>query len=64
MKALLDFLLTTQNLSLVPRTGFVMRGVPDPESVAEHSLGVIWFALVLASLIEVDRAEVMLMALL
>jgi putative hydrolase of HD superfamily len=34
---ILDLLLELQSLDRVARAGFVIRGVPDPESVSEHS---------------------------
>jgi putative hydrolase of HD superfamily len=39
---LLDLLLELQVLDRVPRTGFVLRGVTDPESVTEHSWHVLF----------------------
>lgn len=41
---LLDAVLELQHLDRVPRMGFVLRGVADPESVAEH----LWHVAVLA----------------
>jgi len=35
-ETLLELLLELQTLDRVPRMGFVLRGVPEPESVAEH----------------------------
>ena len=35
--SLLDTLLELQHLDLVPRSGYLLRGVVDPESVSEHS---------------------------
>lgn len=37
LKSLLALLLESQRLDRVPRTGYVLRGVHEPESVAEHS---------------------------
>ena len=39
-ETVLDLLLELQILDRVPRTGFALRGVPEPESVAEHSFHV------------------------
>lgn len=36
-ETLLDLLLETQILDRVPRSGYFLRGVADPESIAEHS---------------------------
>jgi putative hydrolase of HD superfamily len=51
---LVDLLLEATTLKWTTRTGWRMRGVPDPESVAEHSYGV---ALVALALADVLRAE-------
>jgi len=39
---LLDLLLELQVLDRVPRSGYVLRGVSDPESVTEHSWHVLF----------------------
>lgn len=39
---LLDLLLEAQVLDRIPRSGFLLRGVPDPESVSEHSWHVVF----------------------
>jgi len=39
---LLDLLLEVQTLDRVPRSGYVLRGVPEPESVSEHSWHVLF----------------------
>ncbi len=36
-ETLLELLLELQTLDRVPRMGYVLRGVPDPESISEHS---------------------------
>lgn len=46
--ALLELLLELQTLDRVPRMGFLLRGVPDPESVTEHTLHVVLLTWVLA----------------
>lgn len=49
---LLDLLLEAQALDRVDRAGYALRGVPDPESVAEHSYQValaVWALAPLAS---------------
>jgi putative hydrolase of HD superfamily len=38
----LDLFLELQTLDRVPRSGYVLRGVPDPESVTEHSFHVVF----------------------
>ncbi len=39
---LLDLFLELQRLDRIPRAGFVLRGVDDPESVTEHSWHVLF----------------------
>ena len=39
---LLDVLLETQLLDRIPSSGYVLRGVVDPESVTEHSWHVLF----------------------
>jgi len=48
----LDLFLELQTLDRVPRTGFALRGVDDPESVTEHSWHVLFLAWALGSRIE------------
>ncbi|HMV49989.1 MAG TPA: HD family hydrolase [Blastocatellia bacterium] len=48
----IDFLDELLRLKAVPRTGWLLRGVRDVESVADHSFGVAWMAMLLA-----DRAR-------
>lgn len=61
-KDTLHFLEHVMKLKGVPRTGWINHGVKDPESVAEHSLGVAFFALALARDQELDEKKVFLMA--
>ncbi len=46
---LIDFIAEAGKLKRIPRTGWVESGVPDPESVADHSFRVALIALVLAT---------------
>jgi putative hydrolase of HD superfamily len=69
--AFLDLLLETATLKRMPRTGWLMRGVPHVESVADHSFGVVFVALALADAIEdearfrtLDLEKILVMALL
>jgi putative hydrolases of HD superfamily len=61
---LLNLLLDGNQLKRTTRTGWAQRGVAQPESVAAHSFGVVFIALVLADLIDqtVDLAAVLAMA--
>ncbi len=64
--ALLELLLHANQLKRVPRAGWVMRGVADAESVADHSFGVAFISLMMAELVEpsIDKAKVLTIALL
>ena len=59
-------LLALSRLDRLPRTGWIQAGVPDPESVAGHTLGVAHLALALAPKVEpgLDLARVLSQALL
>lgn len=46
-ETLLDLLLELQILDRVPRSGYVLRGVDNPESVSEHSWHVVFLVWVL-----------------
>ncbi|MFC2036827.1 HD family hydrolase [Chloroflexota bacterium] len=69
---LVDLLLESATLKRMPRTGWVMRGVPYVESVADHSFGVVFVALTLVDTLqasgnldgELDLEKVLIMALL
>jgi putative hydrolase of HD superfamily len=60
----LDLILATNRLKATPRTGWAVKGVPNFESVADHSHGVAVIALLLTDLIdqEFDREKVLSMA--
>ncbi len=60
----LDLILATNRLKVTPRTGWAVKGVPDFESVADHSHGVALIALLLTDLIDADfdREKVLSMA--
>ena len=63
---LLDMLLTAGRLKTTPRTGWHQRGVPAPESVADHSHGVALIALALLGTVEeeeLDHARVLALAI-
>ncbi|MCX6648178.1 MAG: HD domain-containing protein [Candidatus Bathyarchaeota archaeon] len=61
---LIDFIAEAGKLKRLPRTGWVESGVPDPESVADHSFRVALIALVLADAKGLDSLNVVRMALL
>ena len=60
----LDFILTVNRLKTTPRTGWAVKGVPDFESVADHSHGVAFIALLMTDLVagDFDREKVVSMA--
>ena len=62
---LLQLLLSANQLKRVPRMGWMMRGVSDTESVADHSYGVAVIALILAGRVDqsVDVGKLLTMAL-
>jgi putative hydrolase of HD superfamily len=52
-------------LKLLPRTGWLQRGVPNPESVAEHTFGVAALALLIGDTIDgLDRGKLLAIAML
>lgn len=63
---LVGLLLQANRLKSTPRTGWVQRGVPRPESVADHSHGVSMAALLLAEVgaPDADREKILTMAVL
>jgi 5'-deoxynucleotidase len=64
-ETLLDLFLELQVLDRVPRSGYVLRGVAEPESVTEHSWHVLFLVWALGSRIEgVDVARAIEIALL
>ena len=54
---LLDLLLEVQTLDRVPRSGYVLRGVPEPESVSEHSWHVVFLVWTLGHQIVREAGE-------
>lgn len=64
--ALLDTLIHANRLKWLPRSGWQLRGVDQPESIADHTYGVTFIAMLLADLgaPSVDRERVLRIALL
>jgi putative hydrolase of HD superfamily len=50
-KQTIEFLVELMRLKALPRTGWLLRGVRAVESIADHTFGVAWIAMLLA-----DRA--------
>jgi 5'-deoxynucleotidase YfbR-like HD superfamily hydrolase len=69
---LVDLLLEAATLKRIPRSGWLMRGVPQVESVAEHSFGVAFMTLALVDALRangdldgaLDLEKALIMALL
>ena len=61
---LIDFIAAAGKLKKLSRTGWIECGVPDSESVADHSFRVALIALVLADLKGLDALKAVRMALL
>lgn len=61
--ALLDALLALEPLHDLPRTGWILRGIPDPESIGDHTLATAFVVLALGPRVEpridVERALAM-----
>lgn len=61
---LLDLVLEAQVLDRVPRSGYFLRGVPEPESVTEHSWHVVFLVWLLGARIpEVNVSRAMEIAM-
>jgi len=62
----LELLIHNARLKYLPRTGWLMRGVSNPESIAAHSQGVSFVTLLLLDLIDppLDRERALSMAVL
>ncbi len=63
---ILDMMMITNRLKTTPRTGWAVRGVPAPESVADHTTGVALAAMLLSDLVaeDLDREKILTMAIL
>lgn len=62
--AVVEFLRRAGGLKGLARQGWVDRGVPDPESVADHTYGVAVMALVLGEIAGLDTGRLVKLALL
>ena len=61
---LLDLLLEVQNLDRIPRIGYLLSGVSDPESVSEHTWHVAFLVWVLSeSIPDIDRLRALEIAM-
>lgn len=65
IEATIDLMLELDRLEALPRSGFLLRGVRNPESVAAHVYGTTLWAMLIADAIEgADALKAMRMALL
>lgn len=66
LDALLNALLAGNQLKRTPRTGWLLRGVPEAENVAAHSYGVAYITFFLAPLVDppVDLGRALALAVL
>jgi putative hydrolase of HD superfamily len=64
--AALRLLLRVVQMKFVPRTGWVMRGIADAESISDHTFGVTFITLILAQMTDqpVDTVKLLTLALL
>ncbi len=60
----IDFIVEAGKLKRLPRAGWVESGIPDPESVADHSFRVALMTLILADTKGLDSLKAVRMALL
>lgn len=63
MKKLVRFLLDAGKLKSLKRSGWVREGMPNPETVAEHSWRVALLAMLLGDELGVDKEKLIKMAL-
>jgi len=56
--SLIDLFIEAGNLKKLPRTGWLLRGVPDPESIADHSYRVALITLFLADELKAKGVEI------
>jgi putative hydrolase of HD superfamily len=62
-KNIIRFLLEVGKLKKVKRTGWLLKGIKEPESVAEHSLRVAIMAMILSDERDLDKFRLLKMAL-
>jgi putative hydrolase of HD superfamily len=60
---IIDFYKYLDDLKRTKRMGWVGKGIPDSESVADHSLSVATLSMILAPELDVDRDKLIKMAL-
>jgi len=63
MKNLIDFFIETGKLKKMKRTGWVLRNVKDPETIAEHTFRMALMAWIFGSAKNLDTSKILKMAL-
>ena len=63
MKNSLSFFLDVAQLKILPRTGWVWRGIKDPETVAEHSFRLAFFVWILGKETHLNMSKAIAMAI-
>ena len=63
MKNILKFLLETEKLKKMPRTGWRLMGIKNPETIAEHSFRVAILTWALAKIKKIDTKRAIKIAL-
>jgi putative hydrolases of HD superfamily len=63
-RELIDLFLVVGNLKKITRTGWVLKGIKNPESVAEHQFRVVLLILIISNYLEdIDKNKLLEMAL-
>ncbi len=62
-QGLIDSLLKVGNLKSIKRSGWVREGMPDPESVAEHTFRVSFLVLLLGEELKISTEKLLKMAI-
>lgn len=63
-KTILKLFLEVGKLKRVKRAGWVLKNIPSPESVADHSFGTSFMALILGTMLGLDVMKLLKMSLL
>ena len=62
-KALADLVLHIEGLKKVSRSGWKKKGIKNPESVADHTMGVAFISMIMAPQLKLDEKKLIKMAL-
>jgi putative hydrolase of HD superfamily len=63
MDSLIDVMMAAEKLKRIIRTGWKLSGIELPESVADHSFGVVFLAMLLGDRLTLNTEKMMKMAL-